>query len=224
MKTRLPPLTVAIAVPSGEMLHTRFALSLVNLMIHISMYDIPGYAGLNAFIINKRGSILPNLRLQAVRDADKVKADYILWLDSDHTFPASLLHELLAHKVDVVAANCATKTVPAYPTARNHNPEDAKGVPVFTYANSEGLEQVWRVGFGITLMSRKAYKCLQGSDFEMNYIEETDTMRGEDWKAFAAIEAAGIPIYIDHGISKTCKHIGMFDYDHSLTMPEMEMR
>lgn len=222
MKTKRPPITVAIAVPSQEMLHTRFALSLVNLITYIATRELPGYVGVSAFVINKRGSILPNLRWQALRDADKVKADYILWLDSDHTFPPDILHRLLSHNQDVVAVNCATKSVPAYPTARQYDELDPKGKPVYTFEDSTGLEPVWRVGFGITLMSRRAYKALSGYDFEMNYVLQHDIYRGEDWNAFASLDRQGFKFYIDHDLSKVCKHIGMFDYDHSLTIPEMD--
>lgn len=222
MKTKKPPLTVAIAVPSQEMLHTRFALSLVNLITYIATRELPGYVGLSAFVINKRGSILPNLRWQALRDADKIKADYILWLDSDHTFPPDILHKLIAHREDVVSVNCPTKSVPAYPTARHYDPADIKGRPVYTTEDSYGLEEVWRVGFGITLMSRAAYTQLRGLDFEMNYMESSDSFRGEDWKAFESLEESGFQFYIDHDLSKVCKHVGMFEYDHSLTIPEMD--
>lgn len=215
-------LTVVLAVPSGEMLHTRFAMSLVNLITYIATQDARGYAGISAFVVNKRGSILPNLRWQVVKDARKVKADYILWLDSDHTFPADILHRLLQHREDVVAVNCVTKSVPAYPTARQLDKEDVKGQPVFTFEDSTGLEKVWRVGFGMTLMSRRAFEALPGDAFEMNYMPETDSYRGEDWRAFEALERQGFNIYVDHDLSKECSHVGMMDYNHTLTMPEME--
>ena len=47
-------------------------------------------------------------------EAEKIGADWLLWLDSDQTFPADTLLRLLAHGLPLVGAN--------YPQRGNSRP------------------------------------------------------------------------------------------------------
>lgn len=216
-RSRQKTISVAVVVPSMVNVHAEFMMSLLNLVSHFANNQVPGYGAQSIRVINKRGSILPNLRLQGLQEAAASDADFILWLDSDHKFPPDLLFRLLSWKKDVVALNCATKTMPINPTARAFDENDIKGKPVFTRRHSEGLERVWRVGFGVMLMSRRAYMQIPHDAFGMHYIPEVGCYQGEDWNVCAALEKAGCPIYVDHEASMFAMHIGTFDYDHSYT-------
>lgn len=207
-------LDVLVIVPSMTTWHAEFAMSLIGLMGYFQNTQVPGCYSQSIRVVNKRGSILPNLRVAGLRDAIAIDATHILWLDSDHTFPPDLLNKLLSHSKDVVAANCAVKTLPSMPTARAFDPKDPKGQPVYTDWNSKGLERVWRIGTGIMLMSKRAYTQIPFNAFAMTYVEETGTYRGEDWGICEALEKEGCPIYIDHSISNECAHIGNFQFTH----------
>lgn len=207
-------LNVAVVVPSMGTWHAEFAMSLIGLVGYFQNVQVPGAQTQALRVINKRGSILPNLRLAGLKDAIALNATHLLWIDSDHQFPPNLLNRLLACERDVVAANCAIKTIPSMPTARAFDPKDSKGQPVYTDWNSKGLERVWRIGTGIMLMSRRAFMQIPHNAFSMLYMEETDSYRGEDWGVCEALEKAGCQIFIEHEISNECSHIGNFHYTH----------
>ena len=111
-------LHVVVGVPSTSMLHVRSALCLQALMNYMLVKNVGDYKTQAARLCNTRGSILPNLRVDIVRTALAAKSSHVLWLDSDQTYPKDTLHRLIARDVDVVAANVATKSIPASPTAR----------------------------------------------------------------------------------------------------------
>jgi hypothetical protein len=167
-------------------------------------------------VVNIKGSLLPNSRLQCLKAAEKLDASHLLFVDTDQTFPADLLHRLLAHHKDVVAANIATKSIPANTTARQFSSTDPQGIPVYSDEGMVGLERVWRVGTGVMLISRKAYKQLPHDCFHVRYMPERDVYQGEDWTMCEALEKAGVPIYVDHAISRRIGHLGTLDYGHDL--------
>lgn len=210
----LNSLRVVIAIPSMSTWHAEFAMSLVSLLGYFGNNRVKNAHVQEVRVVNMKGSILPNLRLEGLKAAKQHDATHLLWLDSDHEFPPNLLNRLLSHEKDVVALNCATKTMPTSPTARSFDPLDRKGQLVFTDSNSTGLQKVWRIGTGIMLMSKRAYTQIPHSAFAMLYEEEADSFRGEDWGMCEVLEQVGCPIYIDHDLSRAATHIGNFRYTH----------
>lgn len=208
-------LRVLVGVPSGMLWHAKFGLSLASLMVRFAMVQVPGYRSQELRVANIRSSILSRNRLDIVKAAEAEEADYLLFLDSDHIFPPDMLHKLLAHKLPVVAANCVTKQIPAQPTARADGRGD-QGIPVFSDPDVHGLEQVWRVGTGVMLIHKNALKRIPHSCWAVVYQEHLDTFQGEDWGFCRACEDAGIPIFIDHDVSRSVGHEGYFNFTHDV--------
>lgn len=205
--------SLVIGVPSGQSWHAQFGVCLVNLIASFTSKGIPGYKSIDARLVNVRSSILSKNRMDLVKEARRLNATHILFLDSDHTFPRDLAHRLAsAHKL-VVAANCVTKTLPAQPTARA-KADDPRGDPVYTDPDSLGLEQVWRVGTGVMLVDLSVFEKIGMGVWDMKYLPEQDTYQGEDWTFCEALEAAGIPIYVHHEVSKDVGHVGNFEFTH----------
>lgn len=210
----LKKLKVLVAVPSHGSWEADFGMSLANMLAAASMKKIGNYRDQEIQVMNIKGSILPKSRRLAVEEAMKLDADYLLFIDSDQTFPRTLLHGLIKHQVDCVAANIATKQIPATPTARRKDPygDPTKWITVYTDENSRGLERVDRIGAGIMLLSRKAYSVLKPGSFNMYWREDVQTEQGEDWSMCDVLEKAGIEIYIDHALSNLVGHVGRFTY------------
>lgn len=214
----LKNLKVLVGVPSMTMVHARFALCLNAMFNFIQQAKIGSYKSQKVALCNVRGSILANQRVDIVRMALKEGYQYILWIDSDQTFPKSTLHHLIIREVDVVAANIATKSVPASPTARRKplTGEPNSGMPVFTDPESKGLEEVWRVGTGLMLVKTKVYKDIGVNCFDQPWREDWQKYQGEDWSMCEKIEAAGYKIHVDHDISQVIGHLGEFEYTHAV--------
>jgi hypothetical protein len=208
-------LRLLVAVPSGTLWQAQFGVCLINLVAGFTKVKIPGFKSQSLQVANVRSSILSKNRLDAVKAAKAAHAHYILFLDTDHTFPVSLVHQLIQHRRLVVAANCVTKQIPAQPTARARVPHP-QGVPVYSDPDSYGLEEVWRVGTGVMLINMKVFEQIGMGVWDMKYLPEEETYQGEDWTFCEACENAGIPLYIDHDLSKQIGHLGNYEFTHDV--------
>jgi hypothetical protein len=103
------PTRIMICIPSGRTWEARTATAVAGL-VGFSVQQ-----GLSIGIINLEGSMITKQRNDLVESARKHGADYILFIDSDLTFPPDTLVRLLAHKKDVVGATY-NKRVPPYET------------------------------------------------------------------------------------------------------------
>lgn len=207
------PVRVAVAIPSGASWMADFSLSLANLLLYVGQNRLPGASEQSLFMVNKRGSILPQLRQLLARDALARGATHILWLDSDMHFAPETLHSLMSHDLPVVGANCPTKAIPAMPTARQRD-NTPGGKCVYTRLDSTGVERVWRLGFGIMLTEAKVFAQMPKPWFGIDWNEEFEDHFGEDWYFCRRCERADIPIHVDHEVSKRTGHIGQFTYTH----------
>lgn len=205
-------LKVVVGIPSGQSWLAQFGVDVGSLMVNFYMQRVPGYNSQELRVANVRSSILPKNRMDIMNLARKSNADYLLFLDSDHTFPANLLHRMIAHGKPIVAANCVTKQIPAQTTAR-YADKDPRGVPVYT-DDKTGLEEVWRVGTGVMLLRKDVIQEIPNSAWAMKYLPDADTYQGEDWTFCQACQDRDIPIFVDHDLSREVGHIGNLTFTH----------
>jgi hypothetical protein len=210
---RFKELHVLVATPSMGLWAEPFGVAYANMLTHCATRKIGSYKNQIIRPMSMKGSVLSNLRVAALKRAKKLECTHLLWVDSDQSFPRDTLHRLIAHDKDVIGANVATKTLPTLPTARVKS-VDPKGSLVWTDAEMQGLQKVWRLGCGLTLMGRKAIDALPLSCFEMIYKPEAEKYQGEDWKMCEALEEAGIEIWVDHKLSNEVGHHGWFNFTH----------
>lgn len=210
------PLKVVIGIPSGQYWNAKFGVDLVNLISYFSCHKVAGYSQQSLQVVNVRSSILPKNRMEIAKKALELQADYVLFLDTDHTFPKEMLHRMIGWQKPILAVNCVTKTIPAMPTARLRSTRMKTGDVVFSDAESSGVEQVWRVGTGVMLVETAVLAAVGFGAWEMKYLPEEETYQGEDWSFCAACEELGIPIYIDHDVSQAVGHEGGLVYNHDL--------
>lgn len=211
---KLHALKVAIGVPSTGMWHQEFSQSMVNMLQAMQTHRVGQYKTQEVHTICTKGSILPRSRLTILKQAKKMRADYLLFVDSDQSFPRYALHRLIGHDKEVVGANIATKTMPTLPTARRRSETEDYGELVYTEEGAVGLEKVWRIGCGLLLLSRKVIEALPHDCFEMRYRPEVDNYQGEDWSMCEALEKLGFEIWIDHKVSNEVGHHGTFNFTH----------
>ena len=207
-------LNIVIVVPSGTHWLADFSTSLISMLGYFANNRV-GVARTQQYqVVNVKSSILPRSRLIGLKAAKQANASHLLYLDSDHTFPPDLLNRLLKWGKDCVSVNCVTKSIPAMTTAREFNSNNKQGDVIYSDLESEGLQRVWRIGTGIMLLSKRAYTQIPHEAFAMPYMPDEDTYQGEDWTMCEALEKAGVPIYIDHRLSRQVGHLGMLNYTH----------
>lgn len=218
-------LNVAIAVPSGETWPAGFGLSLSTLIITMLQKPVPGYDQTKFKLIHEKSSLLPKSRYGLVQKAIEAGCSHVLFIDSDQDFPGYTLHALARHGKMVVGCNIATKCFPSNPTARNYSADWAGGHKVFTTSKSKGLEQVWRLGFGIILINLDVFKQIPKPWFEIKYNAKVDDYVGEDWYFCELLQKYDIPIFIDHDLSWQIGHIGHVTFTHDMVeVPRVEHR
>lgn len=211
---RLHALKVVVGIPSPGVWCADFGMALCNMISAFHVHSVGQFKEQVINIASSKGSILPRQRENIVTSALKAKADYLLWLDCDHTFPPRLLHQMIMDGKDVVAINCVTKHIPCSPTARKFDPNDERGEAVYTDPDSPKLEKVWRIGTGLMLVDMKVYKATGANIFDMRWREKPGAYQGEDWSMCEAIERAGFEIWVDHELSNEVGHIGQFEFTH----------
>lgn len=201
---------VLIGIPSPGEWKAAFGLSLAHMCLRTEQ---------DVVIASQLGSALSIQRTRIVRAAMEVNATHLLFVDADMIFPSTMLDDLIARDVDVVAANCPVKMVPSQPTARVWR--NGKWEMAFTHKGSTGLEKVDRIGTGVMLLKMSIFEKVKEPWFAFLWEGEGGEYQGEDWCLCEQIEAAGYDIWIDHDVSKKIGHVGNFSFWHSMVRPEM---
>lgn len=215
-------LKVLVCVPSTGLWFADFGNALCNMFAAFSMFRVEGWDRQVLFLNNVKGSILPKSRWLSIQEALEKECQFFCFIDSDQTFPRKMLHHMIKRmtelKIDVLAANIATKTIPAQPTARMKDPagDPSKWVTVYTDPESTGVQRVDRIGTGIMMLTDRAMKKVLPQDLDMKWREDVKSYQGEDWWLTQGFEREGIPIYIDHDLSKDVGHVGFFNYTHDV--------
>lgn len=207
-------LHVALAIPSLDTWQADFALSIIGTVIDLKEKPIPGYDATGVHIINVRSSAIAKLRQDITVSALEQKCDYIVFVDSDQTFPRHTVRQLIAADKDVIGCNIAVKRLPSLPTARKYDVKHPlTGDIVYTTPTSTGLEKIWRLGFGVMLIKATIFEKLDLPYFNFSWRPETGFI-GEDWYFCEKLEKAGIDLWIDHDLSKEIGHIGSYQFSH----------
>ena len=205
-------LNVAIGVPSGNTWEADFGICLIDMIGYMRSHPVRGYEGLSYEILSRKSSLLPKSRTDIVKKAIEEGADYLLFLDSDQTFPPDVFNQLLARGKEVIGCNIALKTLPSAPTVRSYKEGDPFGQ--FVYSNGKtGVERVWRMGFGVMLIDMKIFKEVPEPWFIVGWSQDTGAV-GEDWYFCEQLEKAGIELWVDHDASLKVGHLGGYVYRH----------
>lgn len=210
---------IVICTPHFREVHAKFVISLMSLVAHTYRAEIvfngqPTTPDIQVFMNN--GSVLSDLRNTLVRMANEWGANYLLWLDADHTFPPDVLMRLLSHNLPVVGANYPRRTSPTFPTA-----QALDGDHLWTTleaAEAGHVERVARLGLGVCLVDMTILGALEraaqraGQEtlwplFAQEAIPDALEVKGEDTYFFELLTRGGIPAYVDHGVSWDVGHV-----------------
>jgi hypothetical protein len=214
-------LKVALCIPAHRQVEAKWAKSLADMIAFSSRATVihdnqPAQIEFETIVVSS--SLLPESRNRLVAEAWKWDADYMLWLDADHVFPCDALLRLLSRSQLVVGCNYARRCTPTYPTASKHGEDDEMDLVWTTRekAAANELEEVAHVGLGVCLIDMRLYHCLEVAAnggtiwplFEMPVKPNGIGCIGEDVSYFKKIRDAGIPVFMDHGLSWEVGHIG----------------
>jgi hypothetical protein len=151
----------------------------------------------------------------ALVQAEKKKADWILFIDSDARFPMNVVPRLLAHKKEIVGCNALK---------RDGSNNLAIQKDVFGKRMSfkvGGLRQVKYIGMHVTLIHMSVFEKLTLPYFAANYEVGTREWRGEDYWFCWHARQAGYQVWCDMDLSREIGHLGEYDFRYR---PEQKRR
>lgn len=131
-------------------------------------------------------------RTQLALRALEWESDYLLWVDSDQTFPTDGLLRLMMHDRPIVAANYQSRNG-GEPTAMDLG---GRSVP-----RRSGLEEVAAIGFGFCLMKTPILHQVPKPWFATEIGPGGEIVRSEDVHFCMQARSAGIPVFIDHDVA-----------------------
>lgn len=191
-----PPLPrVAIAVPSGDMVHADFALAYAQLCMTS--------AALPLQLITAKSSIVAQARNNGVEHATNFGADFIFFLDSDMVFPPTALVRLLLHRKDIVGATYTKRVAPF----------DILGTKLAEQPGvlSGDLLEMQRIPTGCLLINMRVFDKLSKPYFRFD-INSAGEIVGEDYVFCDRAREAGFRIWCDAVMSREIGHIGQNVY------------
>lgn len=125
-------------------------------------------------------------------------AEYILFIDSDMTFPADALNRLLDHDLDIVGCDYRMRASP-FERIGTYEPHMIQP--------DEGLAERTLLGLGFLLVKRRVFEKLPSPWFQRVY--EGRIFRTEDLFFCKNAIEAGFQIWCDLDLSKQVDHIGL---------------
>jgi hypothetical protein len=149
------------------------------------------------------GIYISNLRQQCASVALQTGASHLLFIDADMRFPANTLDRLLAHDLELVAANYVQRTMPEWWTAR------LEGHSVSSVGQT-GLQAVDSVGCGVMLIRASVFGKIPRPWFDTPY--DGVQHLGEDLTFCRHAQAHGIPVWVDHDLSQEGRHQGTLEW------------
>lgn len=182
---------VAVCVPCYGGTKSQFTHSLGRMLVH-TVKESPGT---EVELFFGSSSSIASLRNYLANKALGWGADWILWLDADHTFPPNTLLCLLAHNQHVVAVNYLMRYSERQPVAVRD------GKRLWTRPDSPTLDPIDGCGMGICLVRADSVRAL-----DPPYFAQIGDV-GEDIYFFRKLKAQGAQMFVDSPLSLACGHV-----------------
>jgi hypothetical protein len=188
---------IVIAIPSGTLVHAEFALSLAN-MIKIVPPEI------ETTFVSIRSSNICLSRNRAVDMARDNNAEYMMFIDSDMSFPSDSLTRLLQIQelfdCEVSGCNYVMRQTPFRSLVHGLT------------ATIQGVAEVAKLPTGLMLINMKVFDRLKKPYFRFPVQEEAEGVEpkigGEDYYFCDSVRNAGGHIYMDTDLSLGITHWG----------------
>lgn len=215
--------SVMVVVPSYDGWEGPTVTSFIGMMMftHEQIHEFITTDGESGFPIGRmsiqqtEGTYLHRGREILAETALERGFDYVLWVDTDMTFPADSLIKLLSTGEKIVGANyCRRKWDELGYTAikRVFETVDQKSQNCVTGPESTGIEEVEGIGFGLCLTHTSVFEDVPKPWFWYHWLPDLQQHVGEDIYFCAKAREAGHSVWVDHDLSKHVGHIGTFKY------------
>lgn len=187
---------IAVCVPSMDRVHADFMVSMMGLVGHTVTT-----APVEMHLINHVNSVITDARNRLVTISKEWGADWLLWFDSDLTFPPETLVRLMSHNLDIVGATYSQRAHPYSVLG------EFAGEPQSDLSGVSLVEANMMPG-GLMLIKASVYDKIPGPWYEDTYKPGTMDRIGEDIDFCFKAKKAGIKIWCDLDLTDQVTHIG----------------
>lgn len=200
---------LCITGPTRELVPASFAVDFAQLFAYTRERGPWGTDVIEGFIPSTYIHVGREFCLEA---SIKSGATHVCWLDTDMGFPREAAVLLAMHEVPFVACNTVMRHPPA-----SGNPLEPQFTArlnderVQTTAETTGLQVVDEVGFGCVLMRTEIVKTIPRPWFRHG-LNHAGGDVGEDIQFCRKLREAGHQVVIDHDLSKSLIHYGLYGY------------
>lgn len=196
------------------LIDTQVMTCVERLMISMANMRHPdGSLGYSIHFESMRSSNIFTGRQKLAELAVMNEADYLLFIDSDMTFPAESLHQLVCHGKDIVSALAFKKAPPYSPVmAMRLNPEDPYSkLTIVKNWVSNTLIEVDGVGTAFMLIKCDVFKKMSKPWFFFHEYEDKSGMLGSDYFFCAkAKDEAKAEVWVDTNLP--IGHLGSYPF------------
>lgn len=193
---------VGICIPTNDMVHMDFAMSLARLTALCLPY------GIQPVIINQKTSNIAQGRQQLMDLAIKLDVSHVLCLDSDMVFPQHLLLRLMQHDVDFVCLD-APRRRPPFTTVLLGM--DGKILDHSKDYKASPLVEIKGISLALALLKTSILAKLEVPYFLSPHLKG-DRFQGEDRYFGDRLRESGVKCFCDMPMSKEISHIGTQSY------------
>ncbi len=204
---------IAICTPVHGDVRAGYSRSLAQLLIHTAKTD----PGLELVYLLESCSNVALARQRLVDQAAEHRADWILWIDSDHDFPPDALLQLIARGEPFVGCNQSRREAMARPCAGYGDDEDDFVWTTPDKVRAGTVETVEWMGLAFVLVSMDAIRRAEAPLFQA--VDD-----GEDVVFCRRLKAAGFPPRVDHRLSAQVGHIGLKRYTTADSIQQRQIR
>jgi len=226
-------INVVVAVPCQSDVKAYFCYDLAQMMAYTATrYSVPGVID-NMALAMQVGTYVHTARMALAAAAMQQEMDYVLFLDSDMRFPPDTLARLLARNLPMVGCNYVSRKYPVryIGVEKVADPEsEEKGTLLTTARDSTGVEECDALGFGVMLIRRDVFEALPDPREQpwwwYEWMPKHNSQIGEDVYFCRLVREAGVPIHVDHDLSKQIKHLGdeQFSLEHVWAQDKLQQQ
>ena len=184
--------TVAVCIPTGEMIHTRTVMCLTEMLFN-------AHETINVPLQFLMGSNISESRNQLVRKALAFNPDYVLFIDSDMHFPKDALQRLMFWDKDIIGATYCKRAPPF----------DVIGKTVSGEMPLHGVVEAERLPAGMLMIRASVFKEENYPWFYESY-DANGELHSEDTNFCDDARKRGLDIWLECGLSVEMAHLAIY--------------
>lgn len=175
-------------------------------MLQLGMAQLGGRLKNVELLVTKQCHLVPTRQ----EHLDKAMTDnftHLLTLDDDMSFPADVVERMLVHEKPVMTCNYRRKR----PDRLEHCCTQMDGT-MLDSTGKTGLEQIKAMGMGCTLIEVDALRHIPKPHFGTTWNYDMQEYLMEDSWFSLLLLLHGVPIFVDHDLSREIGHVGEVQY------------